>query len=63
MKKTPNIFTLESLITGITENQTEIGGKWIPARPEGFYSLRYRIKAAWLVFTGKADAIVWPGGQ
>lgn len=22
-----------------------------------------RLRATWLVFTGKADALIWPGGQ
>jgi hypothetical protein len=35
----------------------------MPARPLGYYSLRSRIRLAWMVFTGKADALVWPGGQ
>lgn len=33
---------------------------WVPARPEGFASITYRLKATWLVFTGQADALVWP---
>lgn len=35
-------------------------GRYVPARPLPFYGgpLR-RIKLAWLVFTGKADALVW----
>lgn len=40
-----------------------INGKWVPSRPLGFSSFRYRCKAAWLVFTGKADALIWPEGQ
>lgn len=38
---------------------------WIPARPENFKheGFKRRIKAAWLVFTGKADAVIWPSGQ
>lgn len=36
---------------------------YVPARPEGFASIRHRIEAAWLVFTGRADALVWPEGQ
>lgn len=36
-------------------------GRWVPARPYGFQSWRYRIKATWLVWTGQADAIIWPG--
>ena len=41
----------------------QVNGLWIPSRPEGFASPRNRIKAAWLVFTGRADALVWGGGQ
>lgn len=36
-----------------------IDGKYVPARSEGFSSWRYRLKATWLVFTGKADALIW----
>ena len=31
-----------------------------PARKYGFYSLTSRLKLAWDVFTGKADALYWP---
>lgn len=33
---------------------------YVPARGEGFASLEQRISAAWLVFTGRADALTWP---
>lgn len=36
---------------------------WGPARPLGYSSIFKRIRAAWLVFTGRADALKWPGGQ
>lgn len=38
---------------------------WVPARPIGHKhaSLRERFKAAWQVFTGKADSFVWPAKQ
>lgn len=45
------------------QSQTEIKGRWYPSRPEGFASIWYRIKATWLVWTGRADALVWPCGQ
>jgi hypothetical protein len=32
----------------------------IPARPINYSSIPLRFKAAWLVFTGKADAVQWP---
>lgn len=35
----------------------------VPARPMGFSSWRRRLRATWLVFTGQADAVVWPAGQ
>ncbi|WP_155253455.1 hypothetical protein [Bradyrhizobium japonicum] len=35
-------------------------GRWVPARYYGNRtSLFERLGAAWLVFTGKADALVW----
>jgi len=42
-----------------------IDGKWVPARPINYQcrTLLERLKEAWLVFQGKADAFIWPGGQ
>jgi len=42
-----------------------IGGKWVPARPlnHKVRSIRQKIREAWMVFTGKADALLWPRGQ
>lgn len=37
----------------------EVDGKWVCARPLPFYSIGNRLKAAWLVFTGQADALIW----
>lgn len=59
----PSIYTLEGLMK-IANGNCQAGledGRWVPARPLGFASTAYRIKAAWLVFTGKADAVKWPG--
>lgn len=36
-------------------------GSWPPARPLPYETMFGRWKAAWLVFTGRADALVWPG--
>ena len=36
-------------------------GRYVPARALGFQSWTMRWKAAWLVFTGRADALTWPG--
>lgn len=45
------------------EATKKIGGDWVPARPEGYPSLATRLQAAWLVLTGRADALIWPGEQ
>jgi len=60
--KYPSIIHLYNLSV-LYENQTEINGKWIPARPLGFPGLWQRLRASWLVFSGKADALLWPEGQ
>jgi len=63
MNKAPTIYSLKGLLKSIQNCEAEIDGKWVPARPVGYYSLRHRVKAAWLVFTGEADAVTWPGNQ
>jgi hypothetical protein len=50
-------------VSGLNHTQVSVGNKWVPARPLGFYSVITRFKMAWLVFTGKADALVWPFNQ
>jgi len=44
---------------------TEVNGKWVPARPINYKyrSFMEKLKEAWAVFTGKADAFMWPEGQ
>ena len=61
MKKAPNIIELENLYRSTDCSQACIDGKYVPARPIGYFSLSYRLRAAWYVFTGKADALLWPG--
>lgn len=34
-------------------------GRWVAARPLPYYSIFERWRVAWLVFTGKADAVVF----
>ena len=42
-----------------------IDGKWVPARPINYRYriLKERLKEAYAVFTGRADAFTWPMGQ
>lgn len=65
MNKTPAIYTLAALLnTADGSNSSSNDGKnWVPARPIGYWSWAYRLKAAWLVWTGRADAVIWPQGQ
>lgn len=55
------IYMRPDLCEWVGQCQTEINGRWVPARPMGFSSIWYRIKATWLVWTGRADALIWPG--
>lgn len=59
--KYPNIWNVNDLVKFARQNSAEINGKWEVARPLGFQSFRHRCKAAWLVFTGKADAVIFAG--
>ena len=57
------MYTLKWLVTKSNVTQTEIKkGKWVPSRPLTG-CLNWRLKDAWEVLTGKADAFVWPEGQ
>jgi len=63
MRNGTNIWFLNELMKAANENAAQIAGTYVPARPYGWTSLRWRFKAAWLVFTGKADAVIWPANQ
>lgn len=64
MSNYPNTWTLPALIEYCkTGPQASQGGPYVPARPMGFSSLGNRLRCAWLVFTGRADAVTWELGQ
>jgi hypothetical protein len=56
------MYTLKYLVTETQNAQAKISGKWVPARPL-IGSWLDRLKDAWRVLTGKADAFTWPEGQ
>ncbi|ACL06207.1 hypothetical protein Dalk_4529 [Desulfatibacillum aliphaticivorans] len=61
-KKETNIFQINDIVlAGGTVLRQIKTGAWVPARPIGKTNLKYRLKAAWMVFAGKADVVVWPG--
>lgn len=53
------IWNLRDLFENDTQREIE-QGVWVPARPIGS-TFRGRLRAAWMVLTGRADAVVWPG--
>ncbi len=63
MKKCPAVWLLADVVKPTNHGFTFINGKAVPARPMGLDTIPARFRAAWLVFTGKADALICPGGQ
>lgn len=63
-KKYPSLVHVATL-TDSRKGQTAVclktprGDKWVAARSLGYPSFRSRIRLAWMVFTGKADALIW----
>lgn len=56
------MYTLKSLIEHCNTTSTNINGKWVPSRPvDGPFI--WRVKDAWKVLKGKADAFTWPEEQ
>ena len=62
LNQAPYEWTIRALVEHIKKGeQTQVkGGDWEPARPFGFFGLSSRIRLAWMVFTGEADALRWP---
>ena len=59
-----NVWTLKQL-QDKNMPQTNINGKWVPARPLNYTcrSWTERIQEAWGVFIGKTESFVWPENQ
>lgn len=56
------IYHICNLLEMCQTTHALINGKWVPSRPMR-YTMAHRIKAAWLVLTDKADAVIWPEGK
>ncbi len=65
MRKYPAIIYMsEAWVRMLSQNHAGLpDGRWVPARALPFFGRFVRWRAAWLVFTGRADALVWPGRQ
>lgn len=58
------LWSLESLLEWCGTNRKNFNGQWLPARPVNYrYTFWARVRGAWMVFRGRADAVTWPGGQ
>lgn len=65
-KDAPRLYTLRELVDLGTDPEDMVEhptGNWVPSRYMGDYRLLTRIRLAIGVFTGKYDAVKWPGGQ
>lgn len=63
---TPTIYTPESLAKTTKDMQAGLpDGRWVAARPIGWQglSLSTRLRCAWMVFTGRWDALRWEGQE
>ena len=67
LNKAPTKYALTTLLDYATDGNVCTSetndGRWVPARPEGYFLFWNRVKYAWMVFTGKADIVIWPGDQ
>lgn len=62
--RAPTVWTLRGLFERAITVQTSHDGKnYYPGRPIGLDTVGNRIRCAWMVFTGRADAVIWPEGQ
>lgn len=59
--KYPALRTVKSVIIDASETSVCVNGKYVPARSYAWPSTWRRFKYAWMVFTGKADALIWEG--
>ena len=62
MKKYPNLLNADQLINDVKNVSCTLpNGRIVAARALPFYGDFRRFKAAWAVFTGRADALFWTG--
>lgn len=58
-----HVSEIEKGVYSNTQIQVGIKGRWVSARPVGYKSLKHRVIAAWLVFSGQADVLYFEGDQ
>lgn len=55
----PQLFTARDLKNYDVSYLNQEKNKWLPARPLSLNNIKTRLKLTWMVFTGKADAVLW----
>jgi hypothetical protein len=62
--RTPCVFSADDIKTWSVQSKGA-NGLWTQARPLSYsgINLLRRITAGWMVFTGKADVLVWLGDK
>jgi hypothetical protein len=65
MRRAPSVYTPSTLAAALKDAppRAALGGKWLPARPLGMFSIKSRLQLAWEVFSGRADVLRWPGQE
>lgn len=64
INRAPNVWKLRDLIASTdTIHVSRDGHHYYPGRPIGLDTIGNRVRCAWMVFTGRADAVIWPEGQ
>lgn len=62
--RTPMVFSADEIKTWSVQ-QCGNNGLWTQARPMSWpgLNLKRRLSAAWMVFTGRADVLMWLGDE
>ena len=62
--RTPMVFSADEIKTWSVQ-QCGKNGLWTQARPMSWpgLNLKRRLSAVWMVFTGRADVLVWLGDE
>ncbi len=61
---TPTVYTPAELANPIMSSRARLpDGTWVQCRPMGYQGLllRHRLRCAWMVVTGRWDALRWEG--
>jgi len=61
MMRVPSIHVADAI--KLQDEEANIDGKWVLARPLPYENWKQRWKLAWMVFTGKADVVTWIGQE